>query len=783
MKEIQLQGAAWQVKGFWPWVPIKSVSMELGQELLGICEWLPATVPGGVHFDLYEAGLIPNPYYELNSLQCEWVENRWWMYRTTIDPIDELGEKFELVFKGLDYEAIIYVNGVRLGEHKGMFTEAVVDITDMIAQRQPIEIAVLLLHAPDEMGQIGKTSETFTQKSRFNYKWDFSTRLVNIGIWDGEQPLYRVTIELYSLSGNLLCTQSFQTGIRKLEYEQNEGSPSDALPYTIRINGQRIYIRGANLAPLDHLYGNVKDGQYDWMIYMMKQANMNLVRIWGGGLIEKHRLYEQCDRHGILIWQEFMQSSSGVDNIPSKKPLFLELLRQSAIAALRTRRNYTSLTVWSGGNELMSEPNKPSGFEDANLAMLRQLVEQYDPQRLCLPTSASGPVQYITDVKGLGHDVHGHWKYMDNPEHYRFYGENDNLFHSEFGVDGLSSVKSLRKFLSPEQLVPASMKDNRVWRHHGEWWDTWERDRKLFGELADIEQFSAASQWVQAEGIRFILEANRRRKFRNSGSIIWQMSEPWPNVSCTNLLDYYGETKMSYYWTKQPFSPVHVSLDYRSLGVTKGEAFAHRLYLHSHQSGVDVHITVEIADTAGRIYDVLHYEAITAHEQAQYVGEIPTLVPDMEEGLVLVNITYRSKYGTQYFYSKYGVVDQADYWYIEHGGERPIDVLIDRSLGGQSVRMFNQSTKPIDTGFDAGLFQHVSVLQAGELSRSFYFNGHVYVLECLERDSGGYMPFNEVKAVLQLQYAKEQYEEHVQQQLERASIEVEHELAERIHYE
>ncbi|GBF75070.1 hypothetical protein PA598K_03451 [Paenibacillus sp. 598K] len=752
MREITLCDGAWQVKGFWPWVPIKSVSMELGQELLGICEWLPATVPGGVHDDLYRAGLIPHPYQDLNSLQCEWVENRWWMYRTTIEPIADPGHKIELVFKGLDYEAIVYVDGVRLGEHKGMFTEAVFDLTPRL-RPEPMELTVLLLHAPDEMGQIGKTSETFTQKSRFNYKWDFSTRLVNIGIWDevvlrvqqrcklgdvrlvtdvedadriaegshvglicveasiaatggrgdsrpagaggaeeslvlralcsspdgqllheetvrarcgervridwrlpearlwypngyGEQPLYTVRLELIAEDGELLDEQTYRSGIRKLAYLANDDSPADALPYTVQINNRRIYIRGVNLGPLDHLYGNVIDSQYDRIVYMMKQANMNLVRVWGGGLIERTRLYEQCDRHGILIWQEFIQSSSGVDNLPSQQPEFLALLREAAVAALKGRRNYVSLTVWSGGNELMSAPNKPSTFDDPNLAMLRELVQRHDPQRLCLPTSASGPVQYITEEKGMGHDVHGHWKYLDNPKHYTFYGDNDNLFHSEFGVDGVSSVKSLRKFLSAPHLKPVSMQESIVWRHHGEWWDTLARDERLFGELSELGTFVAASQWVQAEGLRYILESNRRRQFRNSGSIIWQMSEPWPNVSCTNLMDYYGETKMSYYWTKQAFAPIHVSLDYRTLQVERGQSVSHAIYLHSHDPDIPVEIRVEAVDASGRICAMARYDACSARDRSVRIGAITWTMPADGHELMLVRIAYRWEGGS-----------------------------------------------------------------------------------------------------------------------------------------
>lgn len=737
MKQILLNDLKWEVKGYWPWVPLKGTSMELGQELMGVTDWMPATVPGGVHYDLYRQGWISNPYEELNSLSCEWVENRWWVYRTTLKHPELKASRVELVFQGLDYEAAVYADNILLGEHKGMFEPAVFDVTDLLSERESLEISVLLKQAPDEMGQIGKTSATFTQKSRFNYKWDFSTRLVNVGIWDdvvlrvhrdcswqdvsittdaefgendgqvsgrisiqanikqmagpertgrltasitcsdpkgnpllvqtysvlaggvvnaeleipepqlwypngyGEQPLYSLELKLMDEDDIELDTRSLQTGIRKLNYILNEGSPDNALPYTVVINGCKIYIKGVNMTPLDHLYGNVTVEQYQQMIHLMKAAHINLVRVWGGGIIEKKAFYDLCDVNGIMVWQEFIQSSSGIDNIPSKQPEFLELLRKTACTALCDKRNHVSLTVWSGGNELMSEPNKPSDLSDSNLAMLKGLVEQYDPQRLFLPTSASGPVEYITEAKGQGHDVHGYWKYMGNPYHYELYGSNDNLLHSEFGVDGLSSLKSLEKFLNEANQQPVSMENSAVWRHHGEWWDTLSREEEMFGSMNDLKQFSACSQWMQAEGIRFVLEANRRRKFRNSGSIVWQFNEPWPNVSCTNLVDYYGETKMAYHWVKQAFRPQHASLDYRSLLLTPGTRFHGNVFVHGVDGG-KVKVDAEVLDATGRSLYRQTFEAEGDKDRAVCVGELNFSVPEPEDLLYFVRLSFRN---------------------------------------------------------------------------------------------------------------------------------------------
>lgn len=693
-REYSLSQMTWELKGFWPWVPVKGTSMEIGNELLGVTEWMLATVPGGVHYDLYRAGWIDNPYQDMNSLQCEWVENRWWVYRTCFEWKDLYLQTdtvaTELICQGLDYEALIYWNGQYLGEHIGMYEPAVFDITEQLQQSERVELLIVLKHPPDEMGQIGKTSATFTQKSRFNYKWDFSTRLINIGIWDdivlqsyhhyslqdiqvqtglteqdegwiniageikqhgtneqavhieiaildpvgtqvvqlkydltatdptfdiqslivdpqlwypngyGDQPLY--TIEIKLLQQNSVCDlHQCRIGIRQMEYVSNEGSPTDALPYTVRINGRKIYIRGANITPLDHLYGNVNDRRYEWLIHLAKEANMNMLRIWGGGIIEKSILYELCDIHGIMIWQEFIQSSSGIDNTPSQRPEFLDLLQRNAISALKRRRNHTSLTIWSGGNELMSAPNIPSTYDDHNLALLQQLVQQYDPQRMFLPTSASGPVQYITHEKGVSHDVHGHWKYEGNPQHYVLYGEADHLFHSEFGVDGLSHVRSLHKFLSEPYRQPTSMEDSLVWRHHGEWWDTYSRDSELFGSLDTLESFVDCSQWIQAEGLRFILDSNRSRQFNNSGSLVWQLNEPWPNVTCTNLVDYYNEVKMAYYWVKEAYAPFRASIDYRSLHYVVGENVEFPLRVVSNHASRDFTINMQLLDSTGQM--------------------------------------------------------------------------------------------------------------------------------------------------------------------------------------
>ena len=735
-----LSECEWKVKGYYPWVPLKDRSMETGKELQGITDWIDAAVPGGVHYDLYKAGLIPYPYKDMESLKCEWVENRWWLYRTVIHRENIKGRYQSLVLEGIDYQTVIYINGKECCRHEGMYEPIVIDISKEVVSGDDLELKILLMHAPDEMGQIGMTSQTYTQKSRFNYKWDFSTRLVNLGIWKdcyirveeealwespylytdyqqgkgyvhfsagirrrgyeaegceavitlidekgevrqtlpitgnqvsgtfvvedpalwypngyGTQELYQIRMELKK-GPRLLDSYEQEIGIRSIEYRTNEGSTESALPYTLCINHVPIYVKGVNMTPLDHIYGNVKKEHYEYIVKMMKNMNVNLVRVWGGGLIEKEIFYQLCSRYGIMVWQEFIQSSSGIDNIPSKRPEFLNLLKKTAESAVKSLRSYTSLTVWSGGNELTDEHFVPSGYEDENISMLKQTVELLDPQRIFLPTSASGPREFVTREKGVSHDVHGNWNYMGNPGHYELYADSDSLFHSEFGTEGMCSVRSLNRFLSEEYQTLGPAEHNMAYRHHGEWWCTYERDQKIFGTRKNMDQLVKCSQWMQAEGLRYILESNRRRKFKNSGSIIWQINEPWPNVFCTSLADYYLEPKMAYYWSKKAFSDLSVSLDYRRLDYQPGEKFKGTVYVGKEkpEAQMDYSLEIRVLGMDGNVIFEETCEGAAVCTRTQRAAELEFQLPeDMSDMFAVKLIVWmkEQKMENIYFFS------------------------------------------------------------------------------------------------------------------------------------
>ncbi|MGQ9732367.1 MAG: glycoside hydrolase family 2 protein, partial [Candidatus Zipacnadales bacterium] len=227
----------------------------------------------------------------------------------------------------------------------------------------------------------------------------------------GEQPLYEATVSLYDREGNCLDTRAVGFGLRHIRAIPNEGAPPEALPYCLEINGKRVFIKGWNWAPIQQLYGRPGPEMYARWLGLAARANCNLLRVWGGGLLEKECFYHLCDQLGIMVWQEFIQSSSGLDNRPSTDPEYLRYIRRQATKMVRRRRNHPSLVIWTGGNELMDDNWTPLDDSHPALAVLKKVVQRLDPDRIWYPTSAAGPVanargSYVGQMQA----VHGPWQ-------------------------------------------------------------------------------------------------------------------------------------------------------------------------------------------------------------------------------------------------------------------------------------------------------------------------------------------------------------------------------------
>ena len=168
------------------------------------------------------------------------------------------------------------------------------------------------------------------------------------------------------------------------------------------------------------------------------------------------------------------------------------------------------------------------------IRLLRRAVLELDPDRKFLSSSPSGRIfnntleEIAKDPDGL-HDVHGPWEHQGLTAQYTLYNSGTSLFSSEYGVEGMTNYNTLKKSVSPEHMWPPD-RNNPVYFHRGSWWNNYTLVQECFGGCLDkIEDVICASQFLQYEGLKYAVESNRRRAFCNSGSMMWQFNEPYPN--------------------------------------------------------------------------------------------------------------------------------------------------------------------------------------------------------------------------------------------------------------
>ena len=380
-------------------------------------------------------------------------------------------------------------------------------------------------------------------------------RIPNPELWwpntVGAQPLYTVTVVLADDEGETDRTER-RVGFRTAALVPNPGAPADALPYTAVVNGVPVPLLGWNWTPADTLFGSIDEGTVEHLLGLAAASGARLMRVWGGGLIETEHFYATCDRLGLLVWQEFSQSSSGMQSAPSTDPEFVALMRAEAEALIPTRVHHPSLLLWGGGNELDDGGVPLSDDRSPVLGVLSDAVARLDPGRGWLPTSPTGPefhnrLDRIEANPDGQHDVHGPWEHQGLVGQYTLGNAGTNLAHTEFGVEGMTNLRSLEALVPEADRWPAN-RTNPVYRHLGEWWNNADQVAELFGGRPDtLETLNRASQLLQATALQYAVEADRRRSPRCSMVLPWQLNESYPNAWCTAAVDFRGDPKPAYF--------------------------------------------------------------------------------------------------------------------------------------------------------------------------------------------------------------------------------------------
>jgi beta-mannosidase len=666
MKELSLDGQ-WRLR----WSDGQRGKTEFAdREAFDDVRAIDAVVPGSVHLDLVRAGLIGDPNNGLNALAARWVEECFWSYRREFEAPPTSGSQANagrawLYFEQLDYAARIVLNGQEIAKHANFFRPCRIEITGKLRPGKNI----LSVHVESGMFAVANkpyegwpraddaalTKRTWLRKPQFQFGWDWSTRLINVGIsgtvwleWTDEPvrveqivPLVnlsadlargtcRVRTFLESLSGGegevsitasiagvqpveqrvnvssgpvkpfdltlnidrpelwwpvghgkpycyplrvvvrvgstVIADREFAIGFRHVRFNQDAHAVSGSY-FKLEINGRPIFCRGGNFVPADMIFARLDQARYETLIDRALEANFNFMRVWGGGLYESDAFYDLCNKHGLLVWQEFIFAC---DRFPAIDETFHREVVAEARYQVRRLAGHPSLIAWCGNNEIEEGQwhwaDLQRGVINPDHAIyhltLPRLLGEEDPGRYYQPSSPFSPDHADPRADDRG-DQHP-WTIGFQETDFRKYRQMICRFPNEGGILGSTSLPTTLACLPEGQRHHGSF----AWQVHDNSVDTWfdpsppdEMIKQWTGknprELS-IEQFVFWAGVVQGEGLTEYIHNFRRRMFDSASAIFWMFNDCWPAVRSWTIVDYALRRTPAFHPVRRAMAPVHV---------------------------------------------------------------------------------------------------------------------------------------------------------------------------------------------------------------------------------
>lgn len=636
------------------YTPLKQVlnaSWEFRQAHTGA--WKPATVPASVHTALLQNGMIEDPFYRDNEGKLQWIEQEDWEFQCVFDVEDAAFRRkhLEMVFKGLDTYAQVYLNDSLILEADNMFRTWKVDVKKWLlpkGNRLHVYFESPLKKVETEWKNLGYELpggiRTLTRKAQFHYGWDWGPRLVSCGIlktpellaWDdillenvfftpqsltpekgrivarfryrsditakvsviaredkrisidertlypgvhedsvwfdidkprlwwcrdmGEPNLYDFGLEI-RLGYKVVEKQDARVGLRTVELVTKPDDKGES--FYFKLNGKPVFCRGANYIPQDIFQDRVKPVRYKQLMSDVVASNMNMLRVWGGGIYEDDVFYQQCDAQGILVWQDFMYACAMYPG----NGHFLKNAAKEAYEQIERLRQHPSVVLWCGNNE-NSEAWHTWGWQmPFNEAQRTQIWRDYqtlfnDLLRTYVTNYAAG-VPYWESSPRYGRanpksntegDSH-YWGVGHDEMPFDMYNKKVPRFMSEFGFQSFPEWRTIQSFTLPEDReleTPVMLAHQKHPRGNALIAEYMQRD---FRTPEKFEDFVYVSQILQAEGMRTGFEAHRRNKPYCMGSLYWQLNDVWPVASWSGI-DCFGRWKAMQYYIREVFRPV-----------------------------------------------------------------------------------------------------------------------------------------------------------------------------------------------------------------------------------
>lgn len=607
---------------------------------------VPGAVPGCVHTDLLAQGLIPDPYFDQNENELQWIGRTNWRYETLFEVGAEQLEhdRLELVCLGLDTVAHIEVNGQHVADTKNMHRAYRFDVKPLVKPGEntlSITFAAPMTYAEEMREELGDRPNAyvgmpfnFIRKMACNFGWDWGPVLTTSGIWQpiyldawsgarvasvrplvylnddltkarveihadldwatsseevqleaqlagvqtsaklvagqnevivqleldhpdlwwpvghGEQPLYELTLKLKQ-GERSLDEVTKRIGIRKTELDTSVDSVGSA--FTVKVNHKPIFIKGANWIPDDCFPTRITPERYAERITQALDANMNMLRVWGGGLYEQKAFYDLCDETGMLVWQDFLFACAAY---PEEEPLYSEVEAEARYQVTRLS-SHSSLVLWDGNNENIwgyfswdwqRRLQGRSWGKGYYLDLLPSVVAELDPTRPYWPGS---PYSGSFDIHPLA-DNHGNkhiwdaWNVLD----YQVYRVYVPRFVSEFGHQAPATYATIAESLSERPLEansPGMLHHQRAGDGNQKLMD---RLLEYFPEPQDFDAWHYATQLNQARAVEYGVTHWRSHAPTCMGILYWQLNDCWP-VTSWAAVDGYGRKKPFWYASKR----------------------------------------------------------------------------------------------------------------------------------------------------------------------------------------------------------------------------------------
>jgi len=383
----------------------------------------------------------------------------------------------------------------------------------------------------------------------------------------GEQALYQITTVLTDTLGRELNRYTTETGIRTVSIEELPDADNQGKSFTLIVNGKKIFVKGGNWVPADPFPSRITGQKYNLLIAQARDAGMNMLRSWGGGIYEADAYWHACNRMGIMVSQDFLLACA---EYPENDTKFKLLLKQEFEANIKRLRNNPSLVFWCGDNELglNSKPDDNWSCKNLHQIMTAPLVANLDPSRVFRLTSPFGddlktnnsPRYGDSHISGFFNDeiregdLHDYRKIISKYCSGRFMSEN--------AAAGSPPKRSLLKFMDEQDLKGSEMyeyhtKDNPYTSGGLTLFRSLERCATLLYGDPENNNDRRISQleYTQYDFVRLAMEGSRRLKFYTSGIQFWMYNDCWP-ASGWSLIDYWGNRKAAWFAMASGARPV-----------------------------------------------------------------------------------------------------------------------------------------------------------------------------------------------------------------------------------